>query len=313
MLELVKDDVAGDPQNGQRWIKRSLSKIQSRMVAQGYELACGTIGRLLRQNDLSPKSNVKRLTPKPHPDRDRQFVHIQQLREVFVKLGQPTVSVDTKKKELIGNFFQAGQTWCEEATPVNMHDFPSAALGKAVPYGVYDVQNHKGHVFVGQSADTPEFAVDNLVDWWQETGRWDWPEAFALLVLADAGGSDGYRPRRWKQQLQIKLADPFNLAVFVAHYPSGASKWNPIEHRLFSQISQTWAGTPLTSFDRVVDAIHHTTTSTGLIVDATLVTDHYETGLSVSDAEMASLNLVPHATCPQWNYTIYPRNSGSYF
>lgn len=282
------------------------------LAARGHKLARGTIGRLLHKHKLSPKSNVKRLVPKPNPQRDAQFTYIQRLREVFEKCGQPILSLDTKKKELVGNFRQSGQVWCAQAPAVNMHDFPSAALGKAVPYGIYDVQLNKGHVFVGQSADTSEFAVDNLVDYWLTIGAQDWPDALAVLLLVDAGGSDGCQPRRWKQQLQLKFVDPFGIIVFVAHYPSGASKWNPIEHRLFSQISQTWAGTPLTSFDLLLDGIRRTTTSTGLSVTASLVTDRYHTGLKVSDAEMSTLSIVHHAVCPRWNYTFYPR-SGSNF
>src|SRR5258708_28819171 len=194
-----------------------------------------------------------------------------------------------------------------------MHDFPSEAIGKAVPYGIYDEQANQGQVYVGQSSDTSEFAVDNIVRWWSEVGQLRYPDATDLLILADGGGSNGYRPRRFKQQLQVKLADPFGLIVTLAHYPPGASKWNPIEHRLFSQISATWAGTPLTSFDLVLDGIRRTTTLTGLTVQATLIETLYEKGLTVSDHEMATLALETHATYPHWNYTIYPRILRSYF
>ena len=309
LLETVSDEIAGDPMTGQRWVRRSLSKIKRALAEQEVSLSCQTIKRILGKHNIRPKSNVKRLTPDPHPDRDQQFQYIRRQRQAFELLGWPVISVDTKKKELIGPFGNKGQVWCEQATDVYMHDFPGDATGKAVPYGIYDVQHNDGHVFVGQSADTPEFAVDAIVAWWQHTGRQRFPDAPELLILADSGGSNGYRSRRWKQQLQVKLADAFGMTVTVTHYPRGASKWNPIEHRLFSQISQTWAGTPLTSFERVLDGIRNTTTTTGLKVEATLVEKEYETGLSVSDKEMATLALQRHATCPQWNYTISPREN----
>lgn len=293
---------------GQRWVRRSLRKIKQVLKAKEVHLSRQTIRRILRKHKIRPKSNVKRLAPDPHPDRDRQFQYIQRQRRAFELLRWPIISVDTKKKELIGPFNNKGQVWCEQATDVYMHDFPSDAIGKAVPYGVYDVQHNEGFVYVGQSADTPEFAVDAIAAWWQQIGSKRFPGATDVLILADSGGSNGYRFRRWKQQLQVKLADALGLTVTVAHYPTGASKWNPIEHRLFSQISQTWAGTPLTSFDCVLDAIRSTTTTTGLKVEADLVESEYEKGLTVSDDEMASLALQRHAICPQWNYTISPRN-----
>lgn len=307
MLDLIRGDIAGDPISGQQWVRRSLSKIRQGLLARGYRLARGTIRRLLRAHGIRPKSNRKRLKTNPNPNRDQQFDYIQRQRQVFDWLGQPVISVDTKKKELIGLFANPGQVWTDQATSVNMDDFPSLAYGKAVPYGIYDLKANAGYVHVGQSADTAEFAVDAVVAWWQTIGQHRYPTATDLLILADGGGSNGYRLRRWKQQLQVKLADAFGLTVTVVHYPSGASKWNPIEHRLFSQISQTWAGTPLTSYDIVLDAICSTTTTTGLTVEATLVEQSYETGLTVSEAEMATLDLERHATFPQWNYTLYPR------
>lgn len=197
--------------------------------------------------------------------------------------------MDTKKKELLGLFFNRGTQWSRTATAVNTHDFPSYADGRAVPYGIYDVAQNLGYVAVGQSADTPEFAVDAIAWWWQSFGQQLYPDAPELLILADAGGSNGYRPRRWKQQLQVRMADAFDLAVTVCHYPTGASKWNPIEHRLFSQISSTWAGTPLTSYQVVLDALRSTKTTTGLRVQATMFKTAYEKSLSVSDADMKLL------------------------
>lgn len=310
---MVKPEVAGDPVSGQCWVRRSLAKLRQALGQAGRWLAIGTIRRLLRKHKIQPKSNVKHLKATPHPDRDTQFSYIERQRQAFEQLEQPIISVDTKNKELVGNYQQPGQVWCDQAPEVNMHDFPSEAIGKAVPYGIYDERANAGQVYIGQSADTPEFAVDCIVTWWRETGQVRYPQATDLLILADGGGSNGYRARRFKQQLQVKLADAFGLIVTVTHYPPGASKWNPIEHRLFSQISNTWAGTPLTSFALILDAVRRTTTTTGLIVQARLIDTVYEKGLTVSDEEMATLSLEFHTTCPQWNYTIYPRTLRNYF
>ena len=276
-------------------------------------LCCETLRRLLRKWRVRPKSNVKRLHPKPHPERDQQFEHIMGQRHRFAAAGQPIISVDTKKKELLGRFFNRGTRWSRQAEAVNTHDFPSYADGQAIPYGIYDVTYNRGYVAVGNSHDTAEFAVDAIVWWWQQFGVALYPKATRLLILADGGGSNGYRPRRWKQQLQEKLADALGLEVTICHYPTGASKWNPIEHRLFSQITRTWAATPLTSYHVVLDALRSTKTSTGLTVEATLIEHTYEKGLSVSDADMKLLNLEKHSICPQWNYTICPRKMGNSF
>jgi hypothetical protein len=313
-MELVNDDVACEPETGRRWVRQSLSKIRQALREQKeVNLSRETIRRLLSKHHIRPKSNVKRLHPKPHPDRDMQFQYINSQRTAFQKAGWPCISVDTKKKELLGLFYNRGTQWCQDAQAVNTHDFPSYADGRAIPYGVYDEMHNLGYVAVGQSADTPEFAVDAIVWWWQQFGCHLYPDAPELLILADAGGSNGYRPRRWKQQLQEKVADALGLSMTVCHYPAGASKWNPIEHRLFSQISRTWAGTPLTSYDVVLDALRSTTTCTGLRVEATLIDTVYEKGLSVTDGEMKLLMIEKHDTCPHWNYTIRPRKKGSYF
>jgi hypothetical protein len=295
---------------GRNWIRRSLRKIKRALATQGMEVSQQSIRRILRKHNIYPKGNVKRLVPNPDPDRDRQFQYIQRQRFAFELMGWPVISVDTKKRELIGPFHNRGQVWCAKATEVYMHDFPSEADGKAIPYGVYDVQHHEGFVYLGQSADTAEFAVEAIVTWWQQMGRKHFQGATDILILADCGGSNGYRLRLWKQQLQVKLADALGLTVTVAHYPRGASKWNPIEHRCFSQISQTWAGTPLTSFDVALDAILHTTTTTGLRLEAMRTERQYAKGIKITDAEMASLSLQSHAICPQWNYTIRPRTCG---
>ena len=219
---------------------------------------------MLKKLKYSLKANVKRLTGPHHPDRDRQFEYLQAQKEAYLEAGLPVISVDTKKKELIGNFQNAGRSWCREAEEVNVHDFRQDALGRAVPYGIYDVNNNQAHVYVGNSADTPQFAVDAIAMWWEREGQSAFRGADKILVLADAGGSNGYRPRLWKQQLQQQLADRLRLEVTVCHYPTGASKWNPIEHRLFGPISINWAGKPLCSFEAMLAYIRGTTTQTGL-------------------------------------------------
>ena len=219
------------------------------------------------------------------------------------------ISVDAKKKELIGNFKNPGRAWGQEPERVNVHDFLQDAVGRAVPYGIYDTLNNRAVIYLGQSADTPTFAVDNIVRWCETERLAYFPEATQLMIEADCGGSNGYRSRVWKRDLQVKVADAFDLTVTVCHYPTGASKWNPIEHRLFSEISKTWAGCPLRSYDLMLNYIRDTKTQTGLIVQAHLVTKTYETGVKVPDEEMDALNIKFHAVCPQWNYTIYPRST----
>ena len=270
-------------------------------------MSCPVISRLLKAAGYRLRLNVKEHEGVPNPERDQQFVHIQEQRDGHRLAGQPTISVDTKKKELVGNFKNAGQIWCQEAEVVNVHDFKSEALGRAVPYGVYDLQHNRGTVYVGQSADTPAFAVDNLAHWCQTELLERFPGATQVFIEADGGGSNASRSRVFKQQLQEKLADELGLTITVCHYPPGTSKWNPIEHRLFSEISKTWAGCPLRSFDLVLDYIADTKTPTGLTVQAHLVTAEYCTGLKVANEVMETLNIKFHEVCPQWNYTIRPR------
>ena len=265
-----------------------------------------TVSRLLKKLEYSLKANVKQLTGPPHPDRDRQFEYLQAQKEAYSEAGLPVISVDTKKKELIGDFKNAGRSWCRRAEEVNVHDFRQDALGRAVPYGIYDINNNQAHVYVGNSADTPQFAVDAIAMWWEREGQ-TFRGADKILVLADAGGSNGYRPRLWKQQLQQRLADRLGLEVTVCHYPTGASKWKLIEHRLFGPISINWAGKPLRSFEVMLACIKGTTTETGLKVKAFELDGHYEKGVKVSDEQMRALNLERHDVCPSWNYTIKPR------
>ena len=257
---------------------------------------------------ISLHVNSKQLEARSnHPDRDVQFAHIDEQIATFTAAGQPIISVDSKKKELIGEFKQAGRTWSLEPIAVNIHDFLGDSLGRAAPYGIYDVLNNRGTVYVGKSADTPAFAVDVIADWWERTGRVTFPTATDLLILADAGGSNSCRARLWKERLQTVLCDRLGLEVTVCHYPTGCSKWNPIEHRLFSFISGNCAGTPLRTWELFLAAIRGTTTKAGLTVEAVLHPNKYQTGWTVTDTLMRTLNLEPHATCPTWSYTLRPR------
>ena len=293
----------------QKWQRSSLRHLMDELARLGYWISHTTIARLLKKMGYSLKANVKRLSGSHHPDRERQFQYIASQRAIFQKAGLPAISVDAKKKELIGNFKNPGQEWCREATAVNDHDFEQDALGKAVPYGIYDLTHNHGYVYVGQSADTPQFAVEMIVRWWREIGKSLFPNADKILILADAGGSNGCRPRLWKQQLQEQLADQLGLEVTICHYPTGASKWNPIEHRLFGPISVNWAGKPLQSFEFMLACIRGTDTETGLQVHAFLVEKVYEKGIKVTKEAMEALQIEWHPVCPRWNYTIKPRQT----
>jgi hypothetical protein len=266
-----------------------------------------TVRRLLQDLEYSLQANSKRFTGPPHPDRDRQFRYIRRVTKLFLDAGYPVISTDTKKKELIGSFKNAGRTWCDQPEVVNAHDFPSDALCRAVPFGIYDLTHNLGSVYVGTSADTSEFAVDAIVEWWEQEDRPRFQREDKLLILCDAGGSDGYRPRLWKKQLQERLADRLGIEVMVCHYPTGTSKWNPIEHRLFSYISLNWAGKPLRSLETMLGYIRNTTTETGLKVKAFLLDRKYEKRIKVSDKEMHALNITRRRVCPNWNYQIKPR------
>jgi hypothetical protein len=296
----------------QKWTRRSLRQISTRLQDLGHALSPPTVGRLLKGMDYALHVNAKkREAGSTHPERGAQFDHITHQRQAFADAGLPIISVDTKKKELIGNFKNAGRSWSQEPAAVNVHDFRSEALGRAVPYGIYDLQHQRGTVVVGTSADTPEFAVAAIASWWDSDGAITFPGANQLLILADGGGSNGYRPRLWKQQLQDELCDRRGLTVVVCHYPTGCSKWNPIEHRLFSEISLNWAGQPLRTWDTLLAYLRGTTTTTGLEVRAFLQDKTYEAGRSVDKAVMDTLNLEHHSVCPHWNYTLRPRTSTS--
>jgi hypothetical protein len=292
-----------------KYLRRSLQALSGELAARGHAASPNTVAALLRDLDYRLYVNVKRSSGPYHPDRDAQFTFIEGLTAAFRADGQPVLSVDTKKKELIGNFANAGATWRQEADEVNAHDFLTDALCRAAPYGLYDLLANKGHVVVGTSADTPQFAAEAVARWWSRIGCHRYRGAGELLVLADGGGSNGYRPRLWKKGLQELVADRYGLMVTVCHYPTGASKWNPVEHRLFGPISSNWAGVPLRSPEVMLGYIRGTTTATGLEVTAEWWERRYARGAKVSDAEMGELDIEHHDICPRWNYTIRPRDA----
>jgi len=308
LAELVEPITAGDPMSERRWVRASLRSLSRRLGEAGHAASPPTVRRLLDDQGYRLHANTKQLEASAaQPDRDRQFEYITEQRQAFGVAGLPRIGVDTKKKELIGQFKNAGRVWSQEAEAVNVHDFRPDALGRAVPYGIYDLTRNRGTVDVGQSAATPRFAVDVVARWWAEAGRAAFPDARELLSLADSGGGNSARSRVWKQQLQEQLCDRHGLTVTVCHYPTGCSKWNPIEHRLFGPISQTWAGHPLATWDTMLRYLEGTTTRTGLTVRAARHDGVYQIGESVPDAVMATLNLTKHDVCPTWNYTLRPR------
>jgi hypothetical protein len=306
----MKHETAGDPMTGLKWTRKTTEKIAGELSSLDIHVSANTVGRLLKQMDFSLRVNHKKLSTGSKTDqseRNEQFVYISKLKERFSRAGHPVVSVDTKKKELVGNFKNPGTTWNKEPILVRDHDFRSDALGMAVPYSIYDVLHNRGSVFVGMSSDTAEFAVDAIEKWWRSDGLRLYPDADRLLILADGGGSNGFRNRAWKANLQKKLCDRHNISVTVCHYPTAASKWNPVEHRLLSEISKNWAGRPLDSYETILNYIRTTTTATGLKVKARLVKQTYETGVKIPDEEMSTLSLRPHKLQPNRNYTLRPR------
>jgi hypothetical protein len=305
---LVEPVTRGDPRSPLRWTSKSVRKLADELGAQGYRVSARTVNRLLEALDYSLQANRKTREGSSHPDRDAQFAHINERSKQFQRRGQPVVSVDAKKKELVGAFKNGGREWRPkgEPEPVNVYDFRSQALGRAVPYGVYDVTANRGWVSVGMDHDTAEFAVGTLRRWWHQMGQGCYPAAQELLIVADGGGSNGSRTRLWKTELQ-RFADDTGLAVSVCHLPPGTSKWNKIEHRLFAYISQNWRGRPLVSFEVIVNLIADTTTATGLEIQAELDTNAYPKGRKVSDEELASVQMVRDPFHGEWNYTIQPQ------
>lgn len=292
--------------SGRKWLNCRLGDIQERLGK--HRVSKPVISRLLKARDYRLRANSKQICSNAQdPERNLQFEHILEQGQQHEAAGEPGISADTKKKELIGNFQNAGQVWCQVAERVNAHDFKQDSLGRAVPYGIYDLQFNCGTVYLGRSADTPAFAVDNIANWCATERLERFPNSTRLMIEVDGGGSNSAVSKAWKYHLQEKVADCFNLIVTVCHYPPGASKWNPIEHRLFSEISKTWAGCPLRTFGIAAQYIRETETQTGLTVRAHLIRKKYATGEKISDEMLATLNITYHAVCPQWNYTIYPR------
>jgi hypothetical protein len=288
-------------------------KLAAQLKEQGFRVGRNGVWALLKRMGFSMKTAVRRRrgVSRDPEARDEQFRYIASQRKAFGQAGLPVISVDTKKKELIGNFRNPGRSWCRRAAEVDEHDYPSQAEGVAVPFGLYDVAKNRGYVAVGMSHNTPEFSVSVIAKWWQEEGHVIYPGKDHLLILADGGGANGSRATAWKKNLQEKLCDRFRLTVTVCHYPSGCSKWNPVERRLFSEITKNWEGKPLRSFGLMLGYIRGTTTTTGLVVKAYLDEGIYKKGQKATRKEMDSLNLEPHSVCSHWNYTITPRADGS--
>ena len=272
----------------------------------GLTVSARTVARLLRSLGYSLRVNNKCLPSTCPAERNDQFEFIERLRHECARLNTPILSIDSKKKELVGRFRNAGATWVPAPIPVNDHDYRSHASGLAVPHGIYDTLANRGFVSVGTSADTAFFAVDNLDAWWRSEGCARYPDAPQLVILADCGGSNSYRIRAWKYALQHHFCNVHKLPVTVAHYPAGASKWNPIEHRLFSEISRNWSGCPLESFELILKYIASTTTRTGLVVTSRLNINEYPTGVQISDEQAQAINITPNEHIPKWNYTISP-------
>lgn len=304
--ELLKDAVAGDPISGVKWTHKSTRKLSQQLKRQGFKIGHVTVARLLKDNQYSLRTNRKRLARTHEPERDRQFRYIARLRRLFLKRGDSVLSVDTKKKELVGNFKNPGRCWRREWRDVLDHDFPSQALGRAIPYGIYDIGRNAGYVRIGTSHETAQFAVAAIRRWWKDVGRSCYPGSRRLLIEADCGGANDSRKWAWKAALQT-LADELDLEITVTHYPPGASKWNPIEHRLFSLISKNWAGQPLINYETILKFIRTTKSDSGLRCRACLDETVYATGVTITKEERATINLKPRKVIPKWNYTIRPR------
>ena len=308
-LERLVDPVTrGDPTSPLRWTCKSRAKLASTLSNDGWRVSSTTVGRLLHELGYSLQSVRKSREGAAHPDRNEQFEHINATAASFLRRKQPVISVDTKKKELVGDFKNGGREWQPRATPEKalVHDFPSDAIGKAIPYGVYDMARNEAWVSVGRDHDTPQFAVASIRQWWKLMGRRAYPDADHLFITADAGGSNGYRSRAWKLELQ-RFADDARLRIRVSHFPPGTSKWNKIEHRLFCHITQNWRGKPLRTFETIVDLIGNTRTAAGLHVRAKLDSRKYRTGVAITKAQMRELILRPHPFRGEWNYELHPR------
>lgn len=305
---LLKDETGGDPITGVKWSRRSTRNLEREMARQGHPVSRGTVGRLLSGLGFSLRANVKDLSGPRHPDRETQFGVISRKRKRFQREGTPVLSVDCKKKEIIANYYQAGRIWRDKPIEVADHDFPNPELGRAIPFGIYDVGRNHGMIVVGTSAETASFVVEALSQWQRQVGRVSYPQARELLILCDNGGGNGSQNRLWKYELQ-GFADQFGITVHVAHYPPRASKWNPIEHRLFSFISRNWAGQPLSSYEKVLNYIRTTKTEKGLRVRACLLPKRFATGVKVAEEQMSEINIRRGRVLPDWNYAIRPRQN----
>jgi hypothetical protein len=305
---LVEPLARGDPQSPLRWTSKSTRTLASQLGAQHHSISHEKVAQLLRVMGYSLQSNRKTEEGKDHPDRDEQFRYINDQVRAALARREPVVSVDTKKKELVGNYMNSGRQWRIAKTPytVNGHDFPKPSVPRAYPYGIYDLARNTGFVNIGIDHDTGSFAVASLRGWWRFEGRRLYPKARALLITADGGGSNGYRLRQWKVELQ-KLADAASLSIMVCHFPPGTSKWNKVEHRLFSFISSNWRGEPLRDYETIVRLIAATTTAKGLKVTCRLDRRRYQVGRKISDKEFAAVNLIPDEFHGEWNYRIQPR------
>jgi transposase len=307
-LEQLVDPVTrGDPTSPLRWTCKSRAKLASALAKKGWKVSSTTVGRLLHALGYSLQSVRKTREGTSHPDRNAQFEYINATADEFLQRKQPVISVDTKKKELVGDFKNGGREWQPKGQPeeAQVHDFPSDAIGKAIPYGVYDMARNEAWVSVGRDHDTPEFAVASIRQWWKMMGARAYPDAERLFITADAGGSNGYRSRAWKAELQ-RFADETNLRIGVSHFPPGTSKWNKIEHRLFCHITENWRGKVLTTFETIVDLIGNTRTAAGLRVKARLDHRRYATGAVITNAQMKKIALVPAKFRGEWNYEIHP-------
>lgn len=301
----MDDATAGDPITGLKWTHKSLRAVAHQLQREGHQISAPTVGRLLKQRGYALRVNHKRLTGKQSPGRNEQFLYIAEQRTRFLKQNWPVISVDSKKRELIGCFKQSGRQWRQHAQDVLMYDFRSDAVGIAIPYGIYDIGRNEGYIVIGTSHDTPHFAVSAIRSWWREVGCKRYPHARHLLVEADGGGSNGNRCLAWKDGLQ-SLANEFSLILTVTHYPTGASKWNPIEHRCFNLISSNWAAQPLDSYETMLKYIRSTRSTTGFRCKARVDKKSYQTGIKISAAQAATWCLQRHTVFPQWNYTIRP-------
>jgi transposase len=307
---LVEPQARGDPMSPLRWTCKSLRTSADELGKQGYRVSATLVGRLLHEAGYSLQGNTKTLEGTQHPDRDAQFGHIHNTAGEFLSSGDPVISVDCKKKELVGTFANRGREWQPGGRPerVNVHDFADPEQGKAIPYGVYDVGTNTGWVSVGTDHETAAFAVNAVRSWWQTAGRQAHPQAHRMLITADSGGANGHRRRAWKTELAA-LAAETGLEISVCHLPPGTSKWNKIEHRLFAQITRNWRGRPLTSHETIVNLIAATTTSTGLTVTAKLDSGEYPTGVKIHDEEINAVPITRAAWHGEWNYTIHPRDT----